>query len=64
MKITVDMELCEAYGECVFAAPDVFDLDEGDDTVTLVEAEPEEGRRADVERAVAACPVSAITVEG
>ncbi|MCD2191509.1 ferredoxin [Actinomycetospora soli] len=28
MKIVVDYELCEGHGECVVAAPEVFDLDE------------------------------------
>ena len=61
MKVTVDMGLCQANGACVVAAPEVFDLDD-DDVLHWVE-EPGEERRAEVEEAVRACPVQAITLE-
>ena len=28
MKIRVDMDVCQNYGQCVFAAPDVFSMDD------------------------------------
>ena len=62
MKVHVDMNLCQAHGECVFAAPDVFELHD-DDTLTGGE-EVGEDRRAEVEQAVQACPMMAIRVEG
>ncbi len=45
MKVHVDMNLCQAHGECVFAAPDVFELHD-DDSLTWVEevGEDETGR--------------------
>ncbi|GAA4491360.1 ferredoxin [Rhodococcus olei] len=61
MKITVDMVKCEDHGQCVFAAPDVFDYN--DDDTLVWDSEPSEGQRAKVTHAAAVCPVSAITIE-
>ena len=46
-------------GNCVFWAPEVFDLD--DDGVAFVRGDPS-GHEEGVRRAVANCPASAITV--
>jgi len=63
MKIIVDTEKCEAHGDCVIAAPSVFDLDDDDHVVKLLMAEPPEDMRAEVEQAARDCPVAAITIE-
>lgn len=60
MKIRVDMDVCQHYGQCVFAAPEVFDLDDNGELVYQEVAD--EAARSDVEAAVMACPVQAITV--
>jgi ferredoxin len=62
MKVHVDMNLCQAHGECVFAAPDVFELKD-DDTLVWAE-EVSEDRRAALEQAVQVCPMMAIRLEG
>lgn len=60
MKVQVDMDVCQHYGQCVFAAPEVFDLD---DAGELVHQEVvDDSARSDVEAAVMACPVQAITI--
>jgi ferredoxin len=61
MKVLVDMNLCQSHGECVFAAPDVFEL--GDDDVLRWKEDVDESRRAEVEEAVNVCPMTAITIE-
>lgn len=61
MKIHVDMNLCQSHGECVAIAPDVFVL--GDDDVLVWQEEVPDDRRADMEAAVEACPMSAISIE-
>ncbi|MGW5862294.1 ferredoxin [Streptomyces sp. NPDC055239] len=62
LKVTVDLDVCQNHGQCVFAAPDVFALDEDGH---LVYAElPDEALRADVEDAADVCPLQAIRVEG
>lgn len=61
MKITIDPDKCCAYGDCVLAAPELFDL--GDDGVAVVLVDdPGEDVRARAEAAAASCPVEAITV--
>ena len=63
MKVIVDLDVCQAHGDCVLAAPEVFDLGEEDDVVTLLDPEPSEELRAKIERAAKDCPVSAIRIE-
>jgi ferredoxin len=62
IKVLVDMNLCQSHGECVFAAPDVFEL--GDDDVLHWQEEVDESRRAEVEEAANVCPMAAIRLEG
>jgi ferredoxin len=59
-KVHVDMNLCQSHGECVFPAPDVFEL--GDDDILRYEPAPDESLRDAVEEAERGCPVQAITV--
>ncbi len=61
MKVTVDMDKCQHYGQCCFEAPDVFELD-ADGKLQYV-ADVAEERRADVESAADVCPMQAIVVE-
>ena len=63
MKVLLDTAKCEAHGDCVMAAPQVFDLDEDENIVTLLMAEPSEDLRAAVEQAASDCPVAAIRIE-
>ncbi|SFF39312.1 ferredoxin [Actinacidiphila alni] len=59
MRVTVDPGRCDGYGNCVMTVPDVFDLDD-EGRAVVVEDEVEPGR-ADVLRAVVACPYTAIS---
>jgi ferredoxin len=47
----------------MIAAPEVFDLADGADQVTVLHEQPPEDLRDDVEQAAAMCPVLAIAVE-
>lgn len=60
MKVIVDAALCDAHGDCMLAAPDVFDLGDDDEVVQVLVAEPGEEYRTQLEEAVRLCPVSAI----
>jgi ferredoxin len=62
MRIVVDYSSCESNGLCVLAAADVFDLRD-DDNLYLLDEDPPENRRADVEAAVRACPKQAIQID-
>jgi ferredoxin len=63
MKVIVDLDVCSAHGDCVVAAPEIFDLGEDDDVVTVINPEPGEELRAKAERAEQDCPVTAIRIE-
>ncbi|MDG4863586.1 ferredoxin [Streptomyces sp. T-3] len=61
MRITVDMNLCESHGQCVFAAPEIFAFD--DEDYLVYGATASDGLLAKAEKAAAFCPVRAITVQ-
>lgn len=58
MRILVDLNRCQGYGQCVFLAPEVFEL-HGEE-VLMYDPGPDAAQRLPVERAAAACPVQAI----
>ena len=61
VRISVDLNRCQAYAQCCFLAPNVFAL-HGKEVLMHVPA-PGGAQRLHVERAVAACPVRAIQLE-
>ena len=61
MKIVVDLNRCRSYGQCVFAAPTVFRI-RGEQSLEYDYA-PDDALRVQVERAAAACPVQAISID-
>jgi ferredoxin len=60
MRIVVDLNRCESYVRCVFAAPSAFRLI-GEEQLEFDYA-PDDSLRVQVERAAAACPVQAISL--
>ncbi len=60
IKIDVDMNKCQHYGQCVFEAPKVFQLNADDKLEYLAEADDDE--LANVEAAVDVCPMQAISI--
>ncbi|MEV4186175.1 ferredoxin [Streptosporangium canum] len=61
MKVIVDRALCQVHAQCVFVAPEVFELDDDDQLVYV--AEPGDELIDAVEEAARACPVQAIFLE-
>jgi ferredoxin len=62
MKVVVDELRCDAHGLCAEACPEVFALDDTDDKVRVLDAQPDEALRASLERAAVLCPKAAITI--
>ncbi len=60
IRIVVDLNRCQAYGQCCFAAPSVFELH--GESLAYDPSPPNDARR-DVERAMHACPVQAISAQ-
>lgn len=61
MRVVVDLNRCQAYAQCCYAAPERFVL-QGDEILVYDPAPPASDRAA-IDRAVLACPVRAIRVE-
>jgi ferredoxin len=61
IKIDVDTGLCADHGQCVFSAPEVFELDM-DGRLVVLSAEVDESLRASVLDAADVCPVQAISI--
>jgi ferredoxin len=61
MRIVVDLNRCQGYGQCVFLAPGAFDM-LGEEAL-MYDPGPGEAQWLPVLRAAAACPVQAIQVE-
>lgn len=63
MKIVIDRDRCEGHGQCLAAAPDVFDLDD-DGIAVLRTSEPiAENLAGQATAAAAVCPVAALNVD-
>lgn len=62
VRIVVDLNRCQGYGQCVFLAPAVFEL-HGEEAL-MYDCGPGEVQRLPVVRAAAACPVQAIRFDG
>ena len=62
MRNVVDLNQCQSYGQCIFAAPTVFRW-HGEESLEYDYA-PDDGLSGEVARAAAACPVQAISISG
>lgn len=60
ITINIDMDACQNYGQCVFEAEDIFQLDE-DGNIQYTKEVPDD-RRDDVENAIDVCPMQAISI--
>jgi ferredoxin len=59
MRIEIDEDKCTMAGQCVLAAPNVFDQRE-DGVAVLLDPDPPETEQAAVEDAIIRCPAVAI----
>jgi ferredoxin len=63
MRITVNRSRCIAAGQCVLKAPLVFDQDEKDGIVIVLQEKPGPELEAAARLAARVCPSEAITIE-
>jgi ferredoxin len=61
VKVHVDLDLCEGYGLCVKAAPEIFVIGDGDQVELRVEELPL-AELANVREAVRRCPRGALAL--
>lgn len=60
-RVIADGGLCQGHANCIMDAGEIFDLDE-DGLVVVLKEEITEDERAQVETAIANCPVSALSL--
>lgn len=61
MKVNVDFDLCESNALCEALAPETFELDD-EDFLQILDDKVTDENRDEIERAVASCPRSAISI--
>ena len=61
MRILLDVDKCIAVGQCLLAAPKVFDLDDSG-IVVLLDSMPPESERPAVLNAITRCPAAVISL--
>ncbi|MDA4106397.1 ferredoxin [Mycolicibacterium holsaticum] len=61
-KVTVDLDLCQGHAMCELEAPDVFTVPKRG-KVQILNPEPPDDLRAQVEEAVMQCPTQALSIK-
>ncbi|GAB3688032.1 ferredoxin [Saccharopolyspora sp. ID03-671] len=62
MKVTIDESKCCAAGQCVLAAPEVFDQRDDDGVVILLTENPPDSEHENTRNAAMLCPAAAIEI--
>lgn len=62
MRLQLDPARCEAHGQCVLVAPDLFELGDDDEVATVLDEHPDDSLRSQAQAAVYACPAFAISL--
>ncbi len=60
-RVEVDLDLCQGHAMCALEAPDFFRVPKRG-TVEILDAEPPEDTRAEIERAIESCPTRALFI--
>ncbi|MGV0641897.1 ferredoxin [Mycolicibacterium sp. XJ2546] len=60
-RVEVDLDLCQGHAMCELEAPDVFAVPKRG-KVEILDSEPPDDARAQVEEAVLLCPTQALSI--
>ena len=63
MRVRVDLDLCQGHGACKSEAPEVFDVNEKQGVVIVLQEQPPETLRAKLQAAAKYCPTRALKIE-
>ncbi len=61
IRVEVDVDLCQGHAMCELEAPDYFKVPKRG-KVEILDAQPPEDAREEVERAVEMCPTQALLI--
>ena len=61
-RVEVDADLCQGHAMCELQGPDYFRVPKRG-TVEILDAEPPDDVRPDIERAVEICPTRALSIK-
>jgi ferredoxin len=62
LRVEANRDRCAGHGQCLLAAPTVFDVDEKTNQVIVLDPQPVEGLRTAVQRAISICPMGALEI--
>ncbi len=62
MRVEVDLTRCAGYGNCVEAAPEVFQMSDVADVADVILPEPGDELAESVHKAARVCPADAIVI--
>ena len=62
MRVVVDKTRCASIGMCEAIAPDIFEIG-ADGALTILQQNPTQERRTDIETACTDCPTQALSIE-
>ena len=62
MKVSVNYDVCASTGACMQVCPEVFEV-RSDGYLYILQEEPGENLRPQVEQAAELCPTGAISIE-
>ena len=62
MRLRADLDRCRGAGQCVFTAPDLFDQDDAEGLVVVLDPAPGPDRLPLAARAADACPNQALSL--
>jgi ferredoxin len=60
VEVKIDLDLCAGYGNCVDAAPDVFQMSDDSDIAEVLIPHPEPDLEEAVRKAARVCPSDAV----
>ena len=60
-RVEVDLDLCQGHAMCALEAPGYFRVPKRD-TVEILDPEPPDDIRSEIERAVESCPTRALFI--
>ena len=60
-RVEVELDLCQGHAMCELESPDFFRVPKRG-TVEILDAEPPDEARAEIERAVESCPTRALFI--